>query len=61
MEGWAAIHYAVSNGNEELVSFLVKKDADVNARTKEGLTPLSLANSNEYSAIAQILKVAGAE
>jgi len=61
VEGWAAIHYAVSNGNEELVSFLVKKGADVNAITKDGLTPLSIANSNEYAAIAQILKVAGAK
>ncbi|HDZ40718.1 MAG TPA: hypothetical protein ENH59_03440 [Bacteroidetes bacterium] len=61
IEGWAPIHYAVSNGNEELVSFLVKKGANVNARTKEGLTPLSLALSNESSGIAGILKAAGAK
>ncbi|MGM0667561.1 MAG: ankyrin repeat domain-containing protein, partial [Bacteroidota bacterium] len=61
VEGWAGIHYAVSNGNKELVRFLVEKGADVNAKTKEGLTPLSLAESNEYSGIVEILKKAGAE
>ena len=61
VEGWAGIHYAVSNGNEELVRFLVGKRADLNAKTKEGLTPLSLAESNEYSGIVEILKKAGAK
>ncbi|MBS0009948.1 MAG: ankyrin repeat domain-containing protein [Bacteroidales bacterium] len=61
VEGWAPIHYAVSNGNENLVSFLVKNGADVNAKTKGDLTPLSLARSNEYSTIADILKAAGAK
>lgn len=61
VEGWAGIHYAVSNGNEELVRFLVEKGADFNAETKEGLTPLFLAESNDYSGIAEILKKAGAK
>ncbi|MDZ7740150.1 MAG: ankyrin repeat domain-containing protein, partial [Bacteroidales bacterium] len=42
VEGWAPIHYAVSNGIENLVQFLVKNGANVNAKTKNGLTPLSL-------------------
>ncbi|MDZ7739193.1 MAG: ankyrin repeat domain-containing protein [Bacteroidales bacterium] len=61
VEGWAAIHYAVNHGNEELVSFLIKNGANVNAKTKEGLAPLSLALSNEYSGIAETLKAAGAK
>jgi len=61
IESWAPIHYAVSNGKDDLVSFLVKNGADVNAKTKGGLTPLSLAQSNEYSGIAEILKAAGAK
>lgn len=60
VQGWAPIHYAVSNGKEELVKFLVKNGADVNARTKGDFTPLSLAESNDYSAIVTILKAAGA-
>ncbi|MDT8400755.1 MAG: ankyrin repeat domain-containing protein [Bacteroidales bacterium] len=59
--GWAGIHYAVSNGNEELVRFLVEKGADVNAKTKEGLTPMSLTESNEDPGIVKILKKAGAK
>jgi ankyrin repeat protein len=61
VEGWAAIHYAASNGNEELIKFLIKKGADVNAKTADGKTPLSLAQSNEYSSIIEILKAAGAD
>ncbi|MBN1388384.1 MAG: ankyrin repeat domain-containing protein [Bacteroidales bacterium] len=61
VEGWAAIHYAVSNGKEDLVKFLVNKGADVNAKTIEGLTPLSLAEANEYSGIIEVLKAAGAK
>lgn len=61
IEGWAPIHYAVSNGHEDLVSFLVKNCANVNAKTKRGKTPLSLAESNDYSTISEILKNAGAK
>lgn len=61
VEGWAAIHYAVSNGDEELVRFLVENGANVVAKTKGGMTPLSLAKSNEYNSIAEILISAGAK
>ena len=60
VKGWAGIHYAASNGNEEMVRFLVENGADVNAKTANGLTPLSLAESNEYSTIVAVLKAAGA-
>ena len=45
IEGWTPIHYAVSNRNEDLVRFLVKNGSNVNARTKDGLTPFSIAES----------------
>jgi ankyrin repeat protein len=57
--GWAAIHYAASNGNAELLKFLIKNGADVNAVTADGKTPLSLAGSN--TEITEILKAAGAK
>lgn len=57
--GWAAIHYAASNGNAELLKLLIKNDANVNAVTADGKTPLSLAGSSNPE-IAEILKAAGA-
>jgi ankyrin repeat protein len=60
VEGWAAIHYAASNGNEELLKFLVKNGADVNAKTADGKTPLSLVGS-KHPEIMEILKAGGAK
>ncbi len=59
--GWAAIHYAASNGHTELIQFLIKNGADVNATTKDGKTPLSIATDGGYTAIIKILKAAGAK
>lgn len=59
IEGWAGIHYACSNGNKELIKFLVNNGADVNAVTADGKTPLSLAGSSDPE-ITGILKNAGA-
>ena len=56
--GWTAIHYAASNGNAELLKFLIKNGANVNAVTADGKTPLSLAGSN--TEIIELLKAAGA-
>ncbi len=60
VEGWAAIHYACSNGNKDLVSFLIKKGADVNAKTADGKTPISLVGS-KHPEIVEMLKAAGAK
>jgi ankyrin repeat protein len=60
VEGWTAIHYACSNGNMELIKFLIKNGADVKAKTANGKTPLSLIGSKHLE-IAEILKAAGAE
>ena len=58
--GWAGIHYASSNGTKELIEFLIKNGADVNAKTADGKTPLSLAGSSNAE-ITEILKKAGAK
>ncbi len=43
-EGWAAMHHATSNGNLEMIQFLVDKGkASVNCVTNEGDTPLHIA------------------
>ena len=58
--GWAAIHYAASNGNKKMIEFLIKNGADVNAVTADGKTPLSLAGTSQPE-IIEILKAAGAK
>jgi ankyrin repeat protein len=41
--GWTALHGAAFTGSDPIVEFLVEKGADVNAKAKNGDTPLDLA------------------
>ncbi|HEY6435856.1 MAG TPA: ankyrin repeat domain-containing protein, partial [Ignavibacteriaceae bacterium] len=41
--GWTALHYAIINGDVELVKYLIIYRANVNKATGEGSTPLYLA------------------
>lgn len=59
--GWTAIHYAVINGDTDLVKYLVKHGANINKATAEGSTPLFLAKLEQYDEIIKILKNAGAK
>jgi serine/threonine-protein phosphatase 6 regulatory ankyrin repeat subunit B len=59
--GWTALHYAVINGDIELVSYLIQHGANVNKTSADGLTPLYLAGLNENQEIIQLLKNAGAK
>jgi len=60
VKGWTAIHYASSNASEDLIRFLIKNGADVNAKTADGKTPLSLVGS-DHPEMSKILKAAGAK
>lgn len=42
-DGWSAIHYAATNGNLDIVKFLIDKKADVDAESPNGTTPLMMA------------------
>lgn len=59
--GWNALHYAVVNGNVELVKYLIKHGANVNKSTGEGSSPLFLAKLGNREEIIKILKSAGAK
>jgi len=59
--GWAALHYAVINGDVELAKYLIKYGANVNKATGEGSTPLYLAKLGGNETIIKILKNAGAK
>jgi len=60
-EGYTPLFWAIQNKDEELVSFLVKKGANVNAKSGKGKTPLSIATEYEFTKIAGILKKTGAK
>jgi ankyrin repeat protein len=59
--GWTALHYAITNGDKELVKYLIKHGANVNKSTGEGSSPLFLAKLGGYDDIVKILKNAGAK
>ncbi len=58
-KGWSALHYAARYGCFEAVDFLLRKDANVNARTNEGTTPLSLAIVNNDIEAGHLIQAYG--
>jgi ankyrin repeat protein len=59
--GWTALHFAAANNQQELAGILIRNKADVNAVASGDFTPLSLAESNGYDEMVEILKSAGAK
>lgn len=53
--GLTALHFAVSMGNMEIVKWLLKKDANINAQTLEGDSPLMVAIYRRLDDIAEYL------
>jgi ankyrin repeat protein len=60
-EGWTALHYAAQRGDLDCVRSLIEKKVDVNARSKEGETPLKLASAKGHSDVEAALTAAGAQ
>lgn len=46
VNGSTPLHWASSNGNTDVVSFLLEKGAIVDDKNRNGTTPLSLASFN---------------
>lgn len=57
---WGALHYAVFNGHEKVVSDLLARGANVNARAPNGATPLMMAAREGRDGLAKVLLEAGA-
>ncbi len=55
------LHYAVRLGYKDIVAQLIKDNANVNSKSKDGWTPLDLAIKNKKSEIANILMQNGAK
>ena len=60
-QGFTNLIMAVDSNNEEVVRFLIKNGANVNAKTRDGDTALSLAVKKGYQNIINILKSNGAK
>ena len=57
--GGTPLHYAVGEGRNEIAKLLIAKGADVNAKNKDGKTPLDLAIKFKRPKIADLLRKHG--
>jgi ankyrin repeat protein len=53
------LHYATREGHKETIELLIAKGADVNAKAKDGETPLNWAIKNKHTATADLLRKHG--
>ena len=61
IQGYTPLITAARNNKAELVIFLIKNGAKVNAKTKDGSTALSIAVEEGHQGIIDILKSNGAK
>jgi len=59
--GYTCLMMAARNARPDLVSYLVEKGADINARAADGSTPLSLATRKDNQEMKALLKQLGAK
>jgi ankyrin repeat protein len=43
LDGWTALHFAVNEGYEEIVDFLIKNHANVESKTSFSRRPIHIA------------------
>ena len=53
MYGMTPLHYAAEYGHKDVAELLIAKGANVNARGKNGKTPLDLADTEEVREILE--------
>ena len=59
-QGFTRLMMMVKNNHLEMAQFLIKHGANVNAKAKNGTTPLSLAQKKKNSEMIKLLKSKGA-
>jgi ankyrin repeat protein len=58
-DGETALHEASKWDHQDIVKFLIDKDADVNAKASDGRKPIEIAIASGNTAIAELLKAHG--
>ncbi len=59
--GWTPLHYAATNGNNEIVKFLVDHAAYIDAESPNGTTPLMMAARGGHIETVKLLLDEGAD
>jgi ankyrin repeat protein len=57
--GESPLHYAAENGDKDIVELLIKKGADINYLTREGVSPLDSASVSENNDVFALLRDRG--
>ena len=57
--GETPLHFAALEGRKEIAELLITKGADVNSRTRDGLTPLDRAIKYQRNETAALLRKHG--
>ena len=58
-DGGTPLYYATGRGHKEIAELLIANDADVNAKTNDGYTPLDEAIISNETEIAALLRKHG--
>jgi ankyrin repeat protein len=55
MYGWSPLSYAAFNGHAEIVEYLLKRGAEIDAKTENGSTALLIAARNGHIQVIDVL------
>jgi ankyrin repeat protein len=59
--GWTALHYAATNGHDDIVKYLIEHAAYIDAESPNGTTPLMMAAMNGHITTVKLLLDEGAD
>ncbi|GFR18369.1 uncharacterized protein TNCT_13611, partial [Trichonephila clavata] len=54
--GWSPLHYAAKHGKKGLAIFMVENGANIDAKDKDGKTPLDIAVDQKHDDVVEYLK-----
>ena len=60
-KGWTLLHYAIREGNTQMLDLFLSKGMDINAKDKYGYTPLHWAVTNKDKKMVEALVSRGAD